>query len=59
VAEATDERGNLFGFDRLLELVRSKPSAAKIAEAAQAFGQEDDISVISVTRAPARQPAFA
>jgi hypothetical protein len=39
--------------------VRSKPSAAKIAEAAQAFGQEDDISVISVTRAPARQPAFA
>jgi hypothetical protein len=36
----------------VLELVRTKPSGEKIAETAQAFGQEDDISVISVTRVP-------
>lgn len=59
VAEAIDEQGHLFGFDRVLELVRSEPSAQKIAEAAIAFGQEDDISVISVTRVPAPEPALA
>ena len=59
VAEATDERRNLFGFDRVLELMRSHPSAAKVADTAQAFGQEDDISVISVTRDPAYGAAFA
>jgi hypothetical protein len=52
VPEATNTEGKLFGFDRVLELVRTQPSAAKVAEAAQAFGQEDDISVISVTRVP-------
>jgi hypothetical protein len=50
VAEATDSEGNLFGFDRVQELLRSTTSAAEIASAAQEFGQQDDISVISVTR---------
>ena len=50
VAEATDADGRLFGFDRVQELLRSTTSAAEIANAAQAFGQQDDISVISVTR---------
>jgi hypothetical protein len=50
VAEATDPEGRLFGFDRVQELLRSTTSAAEIANAAQAFGQQDDISVISVTR---------
>ncbi|UWZ82253.1 PP2C family protein-serine/threonine phosphatase [Occallatibacter riparius] len=50
VPEATDLQGKLFGFDRVLELVRTQPTAEKIADAAQTFGQEDDISVISVTR---------
>jgi serine phosphatase RsbU (regulator of sigma subunit) len=58
VAEATDQNGTLFGFDRALELVRTRPSAARIAEAAQTFGQEDDISVISVTRIPVAEPAM-
>jgi len=58
VPEATDEQGMLFGFDRVLNLVGTEPSAAKIAEAAQAFGQEDDISVISVTRVPVAEPAL-
>ena len=52
VAEAMDTEGNLFGFDRVQELLRTTTSAAEIANAAQAFGQEDDISVISVTRTP-------
>ena len=52
VPEATDTEGRLFGFDRVLELVRTRPSAAEVAAAAQSFGQEDDISVISVTRVP-------
>jgi hypothetical protein len=59
VPEATNAEGKLFGFDRVLELVRTQPSAAKVAEAAQAFGQEDDISVISVTRVPVAEPAMA
>jgi hypothetical protein len=59
VAEATDEKGNLFGFDRVLDLMRSHPTAAKIADAAQAFGQEDDISVISVIRNSTLEPAFS
>lgn len=59
VAEATNVKGELFGFERVLELVRTRPSATQIAEAAQAFGQEDDISVISVTRVPVAAPAIA
>jgi len=50
IAEATDAEGNLFGFERVQELLRTTSSAAEIAGAAQAFGQADDISVISVTR---------
>ncbi|MDE3199589.1 MAG: serine/threonine-protein phosphatase [Acidobacteriota bacterium] len=50
VPEATDSKGQLFGFDRVLDLLRSTPTAVAIAQAAQSFGQEDDISVITVTR---------
>jgi hypothetical protein len=50
IAEATDLNGNLFGLERVLDLVRNPASAAAIATAAQNFGQEDDISVISITR---------
>jgi serine phosphatase RsbU (regulator of sigma subunit) len=52
IAEATDANGSLFGFERVKELLRTARSAAGIAEAAQAFGQDDDISVISITRVP-------
>jgi len=50
VAEATDANGRLFGFERVNELMRTAGSAAEVAWAAQAFGQEDDISVISLMR---------
>jgi Stage II sporulation protein E (SpoIIE) len=65
VVEAQDEKGQLFGFERISELLKEETSraetlngsqgrkpitAAEVAAAAQAFGQEDDISVLSVTR---------
>ena len=50
IAEAMDTSGKLFGFERVHELLRTATTAAEVANAAQAFGQEDDISVISVTR---------
>ncbi len=55
VPEATDQDGKLFGFERVLDLVRTSPSAASIAQAAQTFGQDDDISVIAVTRMATQQ----
>ena len=45
--------GTLFGFERVHDLLRDSASAAAIATAAQNFGQEDDISVISITRTAA------
>lgn len=59
IAEATDSNGDLFGFTRIEDLLLNTQIAADIATAAQHFGQEDDISVISVTRTavPATIPA--
>jgi serine phosphatase RsbU (regulator of sigma subunit) len=59
ILEATDANGQLFGFERVCELLRTASSAAEVASAAQRFGQEDDISVISVTRVPVLEPALA
>jgi serine phosphatase RsbU (regulator of sigma subunit) len=58
IVEAMDAAGNLFGFERVHELVRKSKSAAEVASAAQKFGQEDDISVISVTRTHAMKHAL-
>jgi serine phosphatase RsbU (regulator of sigma subunit) len=59
IAEATDAAGRLFGFERVNELLRTATTAARIATAAQTFGQEDDISVISVTRTATLESAAA
>jgi serine phosphatase RsbU (regulator of sigma subunit) len=59
IVEATDPNGNLFGFDRVYDLLRSATNAVEIANAVQAFGQEDDIRVISVTRTAVREPVAA
>jgi len=59
VAEATDRNGKLFGFERVNELLRTSNTIAEIAGAAQSFGQEDDISVISVTRTPVLETELA
>jgi hypothetical protein len=48
VVEAMSATGELLGFDRAAGL--SKQSAEEIARAAQEFGQQDDITVLTVTR---------
>ena len=47
VVEARNTSGELFGFDRTAAL--STQSAEAIAAAAQSFGQEDDITVVTLT----------
>jgi HAMP domain-containing protein len=48
VVEARRPSGEIFGFDRVHNL--SNQSAFYVAEAAKDFGQEDDITVLSVRR---------
>jgi serine phosphatase RsbU (regulator of sigma subunit) len=50
VVEAQDSHGTLFGFDRISELLRQQATSERIAQAAQEFGQEDDILVLQVRR---------
>jgi serine phosphatase RsbU (regulator of sigma subunit) len=57
VVEAANEKRELFGFARTLAI--SQQPAHAIAEAAKEFGQQDDISVLSVTRSPALKMAIA
>jgi serine phosphatase RsbU (regulator of sigma subunit) len=59
IVEATDAEGQLFGFDRVQELLRMGKSASEVACIAQKFGQEDDISVIAVTRTAVLEPTLA
>ena len=59
VTEATDADRQLFGFDRVQELLQTGKSASEVASAAQRFGQEDDISVITVTRASVPEMAYS
>lgn len=55
VVEARSRTGELYGFDRTAAVAGA--AASHIAAAAQAFGQEDDITVVSVTRAAVPQTA--
>ena len=48
VIEAQDKKDQLLGFDRAREL--STQPAKTIVEAAKAFGQQDDITVVTVER---------
>jgi serine phosphatase RsbU (regulator of sigma subunit) len=50
IVEAQDDEGNLFGFDRIRDMLDRRATASEIADAAQAFGQEDDILVLQVCR---------
>jgi sigma-B regulation protein RsbU (phosphoserine phosphatase) len=52
VVEAQSPTGELFGFERAAAI--SNESAQTIARAAQRFGQEDDITVLSLTFAPSQ-----
>ena len=57
VVEATNAQGELYGFERTREV--SNQPANKIAEAATQFGQEDDITVLSITRTVGLNPALS
>jgi serine phosphatase RsbU (regulator of sigma subunit) len=57
VVEARNASGELFGFERTREI--STESAEKVAQVAQAFGQDDDITVLTITRATGLQPVPA
>ena len=50
VVEARNESGELFGFDRTRAI--SSQSAQSIADVAQSFGQEDDITVLTLQFSP-------
>lgn len=48
--EATSPTGELFGFDRMNALFATRPTAHQVSEAAIKFGQDDDITVLTLTR---------
>lgn len=50
VVEAQDPHGELFGFDRLRQLLEHRASPGLLADTTQAFGQQDDITVLSISR---------
>jgi len=50
VVEAQDAAGHLFGFDRIALMLQAGVAATALATAAQNFGQEDDITVLTVAR---------
>jgi hypothetical protein len=55
VVEARDSKGELLGFDRMAALTTK--SASEIADLAQRWGQEDDITVLTVKRTVDPDPA--
>jgi serine phosphatase RsbU (regulator of sigma subunit) len=48
--EARSSTGELYGFERLEVLFGARPNASQASEEAVAFGQEDDITVLTLTR---------
>jgi hypothetical protein len=51
--EARNRAGELYGFERLERLLAGCPTAQQAADAAAAFGQSDDITVVIIGREPA------
>ncbi|MFP5250334.1 MAG: PP2C family protein-serine/threonine phosphatase, partial [Acidobacteriota bacterium] len=50
IAEARNRQNELFGFERVADLAIENRNSVEIAAAAQAFGQEDDITVLRIER---------
>jgi serine phosphatase RsbU (regulator of sigma subunit) len=48
--EARNSDGELFGFKRLEKLISLRPDAKEAVDTAVEFGQDDDITVLTVTR---------
>jgi serine phosphatase RsbU (regulator of sigma subunit) len=48
--EARNPAGEIFSFERLRALIATQPDAKQATDAAIAFGQDDDITVMTLTR---------
>ena len=48
--EARNAAGELYGFERLNKLFTGRPDAGHASEAAVSFGQDDDITVLTLTK---------
>jgi hypothetical protein len=59
IVEARNSRGELFGFERLSAMLAGRPEVSTIVDAAEGFGQQDDITAISITRHAAGEPKAA
>jgi len=57
--EARNRTGELYGFKRLEDLFSSPTNAAMATEAAVNFGQDDDITVLTLTRLAAGEESMA
>jgi serine phosphatase RsbU (regulator of sigma subunit) len=53
--EARSANGEIFSFERLNELFATDPDASKATETAVNFGQDDDITVLTLTRLATRE----
>jgi serine phosphatase RsbU (regulator of sigma subunit) len=54
--EARNAKGELYGFERVCTLVGTRPTAEAMACVACAFGQDDDITVLTIDRLTVNQP---
>ena len=52
-SDAESTRSLAAGFERLHDLFATQPTAAQAANAAQLFGQDDDITILTLSRVPA------
>lgn len=57
--EARDESGVLFGFERLRVLLALRPSAQHASQRAVDFGQQDDVTILILTRLSPGQESTA
>ncbi|HEY3706698.1 MAG TPA: SpoIIE family protein phosphatase [Terracidiphilus sp.] len=57
LVEAQDENKQMYGFDRLRVLMALKPAARAAAQRAVDYGQQDDITVLTLTRLAAGETA--
>jgi serine phosphatase RsbU (regulator of sigma subunit) len=48
--EARNAAGEVYGFERMAALLATRPDASRAVNAAVEFGQEDDITVLALTR---------
>ena len=54
--EARNKAGELYGFDRLQKLFAANPTAPEAAEEAVRFGQDDDVTVVTLAYIGERKP---